>query len=279
MLSNIRNEKKIVEIPIVQIRPCRTQARKNFRHEDLIELAESIKQNGILQPLTVRKISVVEYEIIAGERRLRAAVMCGKSKVPCCVLICNDIQAGLYSLVENLQRKNLNPFEEAEGILTLMNTYKLTQEEVAKKLGKSQSAVANKLRILRLGKDEREWILKANLTERHARAIIKIDDPVMRKIVLSEIIERSMNVSQSERYIDAILNEKNLNKRKSQKKRIIIKDIRIFENTINKAVNTMRSSGIDAFSKHSETDDFIEYTVRIPKNPVKSDEHSGNLTA
>ena len=279
MLSAVRNQNKIIEIPLVQIRPCRTQARRIFKQDDLKELAESIKQNGILQPLTVRKISVIEYELISGERRLRAAAMCGKTKVPCYVIICNDTQAGLYSLVENLQRKDLNVFEEAEGINTVMNVYGLTQEETARRLGKKQSTVANKLRVLKLSQDEREWIIKANLTERHARALLRIEDTVTRKIILSEIIERNMNVSQSEKYIEAALNEKNIHKRKTQKKRVVIKDIKIFENTINKAVNTMRSSGIDAISNQNETDDFIEYTVRISKCNINSNDNSGNLTA
>ncbi len=265
MLFNSENCKKIIDIPIVSIRPCPTQARREFSGYELKCLAESIKQNGVIQPLTVRKISSIEYELIAGERRLRAAAMCGKKKVPCCVISCNDKQAGIYSLIENLQRCDLNIFEEADGINTLMAYYGLTQEETARKLGKNQSTIANKLRILRLSKEEREWILKAGLTERHARALLKIDDKVLRKIILSEIIEKNLNVTQAERYINAALNEKSLKKSRTQTRRIVIKDIRIFENTINKAVKTMRLSGIDAVSNQSETDDFIEYTVKIPK--------------
>ena len=280
MLFNIKNEKKIIEIPIVEIRPCPTQARQIFRQQDLKGLAESIKQNGIIQPLTVRKISPLEYELVAGERRLRAAAMCGKKKVPCCVISCTDKQASCYSLIENIQRKDLNIFEEAEGIDTIMTVYGLTQEETAKYLGKKQSTIANKLRLLRLNREEREWIIKAGLTERHARALLKIDNAVTRRIMLSEIIERNMNVAQAERYIDAALNEKNLKKSRSQKKHIVIKDIRIFENTINKAINTMRSSGINAVSDQSETDEFIEYTVRIPKPKERhKDGESGNMTA
>lgn len=280
MLFKSDNQQKIVFIPLVEIRPCPTQARYIFRQDELKELAESIKLNGIIQPLTVRKISSIEYELIAGERRLRAAAMCGKTKVPCRIISCSDKQASIYSLIENLQRTDLNFFEEAEGISTLMEVYGLTQEEAAKRLGKKQSTVANKLRILKLNREEREFILKAHLTERHARALLKIEDKLTRRIALSEIIERNLNVSQSERYIDAILNEKNLKKSRNQKKRIIIKDIRIFENTINKAVNTMRSSGIDAMSNQSETDEFIEYTVRIPKSNSKPhDDESGNMTA
>lgn len=265
MLFNVK-QKKVVEIPIVEIRPCRTQARCIFRKDKLKELSESIKQNGIIQPLTVRKVSQIEYELIAGERRLRAAAMCGKSKVPCIIIDCNDEQASVYSLVENLQHTDLNCFEEAENINTLIKMYGLTQEEIAKSLGKKQSVISNKLKLLCLNGEEREWILKAGLTEYHAAALLKVEDMTTRKIILSEIIERKLNVSQSEKYIDACLNVSSIKKKRNQKRLIIIKDIRIFENTINKAINTMRLSGIDALSNQSETDEFIEYTVKILKD-------------
>lgn len=275
MLLTIGKERRITEIPLVQIRPCRTQARQNFNNEQLKELASSIRQNGILQPITVRKISLFEYELVAGERRLRAAAMCGKAKIPCIVVSCTDQQASIYSMTENLQRTDLNFFEEAEGINMLMYYCGITQQEAAGRLGKRQSTIANKLRILKLTKDEREIILKAHLTERHARALLKVDDITERRILLSEIIERNMNVSQAERHIDEFINRKKLQKYQSQKRTIIIKDIRIFENTIKRAINTMRMSGIKAVSTQSENESYIEYTVRIPKS--KSD--SNDLTA
>lgn len=277
---NIGGGKRVCEIPIVQIRPCRMQSRKSFSHEKLRELALSIKQNGILQPITVRRLSSIEYELISGERRLRAAVMCGNKKIPCIVLDCSDKQAEIYSLVENLQRCDLNFFEEAEGIQRLMTQYGLTKTDTAKKLGKRQSTISNKLRILRLSDEEKQIILKYNLTERHARALLKIEDPVLRRMILSEIIEESMNVSQSEKYIDEILRQKSEDRQKTQKKKLVIKNIKIFENTINKAVDTMRSSGINAVTKQTETDEFIEFTVRISKsknNPIG--EEQTNKTA
>ncbi len=277
---NIGGGKRVCEIPIVQIRPCRMQSRKKFSNEKLRELALSIKQNGILQPITVRKVSSLEYELISGERRLRAAVMCGNKKIPCIVLDCSDKQAGIYSLIENLQRCDLNFFEEAEGIERLMKEYGLTKTDAARKLGKKQSTISNKLRILKLNDDEKEIILKYNLTERHARALLKIEDPVLRRMILSEIIEEGMNVSGAERHIDEVLRQKSEDRQKTQKKRLVIKNIKIFENTINKAVDTMRSSGIDAVTKQTETDEFIEITVRIPKSNKNSAEDSKkNLTA
>ena len=277
LLLNIGNGKRVYEIPIVQIRPCRMQSRKSFSHEKLRELALSIKQNGIIQPITVRKLSSLEYELISGERRLRAAAMCGNRKIPCIVLDCSDRQAEIYSLVENLQRCDLNFFEEAEGIQRLMTQYALTKTDTAKRLGKRQSTISNKLRILKLSDEEKEIILKYNLTERHARALLKIDDPVLRRIVLSEVIEEGMNVSGTEKYIDEVLSQKSEDRQKSQKKKLVIKDIKIFENTINKAVNTMRSSGINAVTKQTETNEFIEFTVRIAKsgnNPITEDKNN-----
>ncbi len=275
MLLSIGKERKITDIPVVQIRPCPTQARRSFQKEQLRELAFSIRQNGILQPLTVRKVSTAEYELIAGERRLRAAAMCGQSKVPCIVLSCTDKQANIYSMTENLQREDLNFFEEAEGIHMMMLCCGMTQQETARKLGKRQSTIANKLRVLKLTNDEKELILKAHLTERHARALLKVNDITERRILLSEIIERNMNVSQSEKYIDAFVNRQRMQKSETQKQKIVIKDIRLFENTVMRAVNTMRMSGINVTTAHSENEEYIEYTVRIPK--LRSDKE--NMTA
>lgn len=272
MLLSIGSDKKVTEIPIVQIRPCRTQARKAFSHEKMRELAQSISSNGIIQPLAVRKISTIEYEIISGERRLRAAVICGRKKVPCIVMECDDRQAGILSLVENLQRCDLNFFEEAEGINKLMTDYGMSRQEISQKLGKKLTAVSNKLRILKLTEEEKEIIIKYDLTERHARALLRISDQIMRRIALSEIIEEGMNVTQSEKYIEEMLAEKSRQHRKKQKNRLVIKNIKIFENTINRAVDTMRSSGIQAVAGQKETEDFIEYTVRIQKNKSKTDE-------
>ncbi len=264
MLLNLKNEKKIVEIPTMYIRPCRTQARRIFEDREMESLTESIKENGILQPLTVRKINSNEYELVAGERRLRAAAKSGMRKVPCIVLKCDNRQASVFSLIENLQRTDLNPFEEAEGIQRLIQDFGLTQEEAAKRLGKKQSTVANKLRLLKLDDEERDWIIRAGLTERHARALLKIDNVVTRKIALSEIIARSMNVAQAERYIASAMETKPHSSSR-QKNRFIFKDVRVFVNTINKAIDTMKSSGIDASSEKTETADYIEYTVRISK--------------
>ena len=272
MLLNLKNDKKVVDIPIVLIRPCRSQARRFFDEEEMAALTKSIDENGILQPITVRKISPAEYELVAGERRLRAASKCGMKKIPCIIVCCDDRQAGVLSLIENLQRTDLNPFEEADGIRRLIEDYGLTQDEAAKRLGKKQSTVANKLRLLRLGEEEREWIIRAGLTERHARALLKIDNAVTRKIALSEIISRGLNVSQTEKYIENAQQAEEVPKTQ-RKNRFIFKDVRVFVNTINKAIDTMKSSGIDAFSEKTETEEYIEYTVRIPKSAAGREEN------
>lgn len=258
---------KVVDIPIRQIRPNQSQPRKTFKDEELNSLAASIEENGILQPLTVRRLNLQEYELVAGERRLRAAVIAGLKRVPCIVIKCTDRESAIFALLENLQRSDLGMFEEARGISRLIRKYNLTQEEAAAKLGKKQSTVANKLRLLKLTMDEQDWINQAGLSERHARALLRIADENLRKEALSKVISESLNINQTEELVDNIISSSFIAvDDKHRKKRVVIKDVRIFINTINKAVDTMRLAGINAVSKRAENDDYIEYTVRIPKN-------------
>ena len=272
---------KVVDIPIRQIRPNQSQKRKTFKDEELNSLAASIEENGILQPLTVRRLNLQEYELVAGERRLRAAVIAGLKRVPCIVIKCTDRESAIFALLENLQRSDLGMFEEARGISRLIRKYNLTQEEAAAKLGKKQSTVANKLRLLKLTMDEQDWINQAGLSERHARALLRIADENLRKEALSKVISESLNINQTEELVDNIISSSFIAvDDKHRKKRVVIKDVRIFINTINKAVDTMRLAGINAVSKRAENDDYIEYTVRIPKNiSSKKDDTSDNKTA
>lgn len=260
--------KKVIEIPARKIRPNKTQPRQDFYEEDLRSLSQSISNNGLLQPLTVRKLKNDEYELIAGERRLRASVMAGFTKIPCIVMKCSDKDSAIFALIENLQRKDLGMFEEARGINRLIRKYGITQEQAAIQLGKKQSTVANKLRLLRLSYDEQDWIVQAGLTERHARALLKIQNEDSRKEVLSHIIAENLNVKETEKYISSLLDNKKvqpLHNTNNNDKKIVVKDVRIFVNTISRAVDTMRMSGIDAVSNKEETEDYIEYTVKIPK--------------
>lgn len=261
--------KKVIEIPARKIRPNKTQPRQDFYEEDLRSLSQSISNNGLLQPLTVRKLKNDEYELIAGERRLRASVMAGFTKIPCIVMKCSDKDSAIFALIENLQRKDLGMFEEARGINRLIRKYGITQEQAAIQLGKKQSTVANKLRLLRLSYDEQDWIVQAGLTERHARALLKIQNEDSRKEVLSHIIAENLNVKETEKHISSLLDNKKVqplhNNNNNNDKKIVVKDVRIFVNTISRAVDTMRMSGIDAVSNKEETEDYIEYKVKIPK--------------
>lgn len=270
----LKNENKISDIPIIKIRPNKAQPRKVFNEEDLKALSQSIAENGILQPLTVRKVSATEYELIAGERRLRASVMAGLRKVPCIVIKCSEKESAVYALLENLQRSDLGMFEEARGVSRLIRRYGLTQQEAAVKLGKTQSTIANKLRLLRLTYEEQEWIENAGLSERHARALLKLGDEGARREALSKIISENLNVQQSENLINLMLSSSPKNNKKQGTSKAVIKDVRIFVNTINKAIDTMRLAGIDAQSDKTDTDNFIEYTIRIPKKQITDKEKS-----
>ena len=270
----VRSENTIADIPIIKIRPNKAQPRKVFSEDELSALSRSISENGILQPLTVRKVSSTEYELVAGERRLRAAVMAGLRKVPCIVVKCSDRESAVYALLENLQRADLGIFEGARGIAKLIRRYGLTQEQAAIKLGKTQSTIANKLRLLRLSEEEQEWMEKAGLSERHARALIRIENETVRREVLSRIITENLNVKQSERLVGIYLNSTPKPSRVKGNSKAVIKDIRIFLNTINRAIDTMRLSGINAQSNKTDTEDFIEYTIRIPKSTLYSPDKS-----
>lgn len=265
-MNLVRNDNKVLMVSTIQIRPNKTQPRRNFDEEEMRSLSRSIVENGILQPLVVRRINATEFELIAGERRLRAAIMAGLNRVPCVVHKCSDKESALLALIENLQRADLNMFEEGRGIARLIRKYGLTQEQAAIKLGKKQSTIANKLRLLRLSFEEQEWILTANLSERHARALLRINDESLRREVLSRIITENLSVGASEALVtDVLMQKKPEEQPKKGERKVVVKDVRIFVNTINKAVDTMRLSGINAISRRSETDDYIEYTVKIPK--------------
>ena len=269
----VTSENTILEIPIIKIRPNKAQPRRLFSEEEICALSQSIAENGVLQPLTVRKVSASEYELVAGERRLRACVMAGLRKVPCILVKCSDKESAVYALLENLQRADLSFFEEARGISRLIRRYGFTQEQAARKLGKSQSTVANKLRLLRLTPEEQEWIENAGLSERHARCLLQLDDEESRREALSKIISDSLTVRQTEELVSVLQNTAPQENRRSSGK-AVIKDFRIFVNTINKAVSTMRMAGINAQASQTDNGNFIEYTIRIPKAQVHKPDKS-----
>lgn len=265
MILNLRKSAKVVEIPLVQIRPCRTPARSHYSDDSLQDLARSIRNNGILQPITVRKVTSMEYELIVGERRLRAAALCGYTKIPCIVITCTDNQAEMMALEENRQRTDLNCFEEAQGIRQWMHHANLSPQEAASYLGEKPSDISEKVAILHVEDDEKQLMLKAHLTERHIRAILRVTDKVDRRIVLSEIISNNWNVSQSEQYVTDYLERTEAEKRRFQRQKGLLRDIRMFQNTINKAVAALQVSGLAAETGHYDDGEYIEYVVRIPK--------------
>ena len=239
------------------------QPRHKFASDEMLSLADSIKENGILQPLLIRRINNSDYfEIVAGERRLRAAILAGVEAVPCMELDCDYEQSAVLSILENVQRSDLSFFEEAAAIGQLIEHFGMTQTDVAKKLSKSQSALSNKLRLLKLPVDVRYFIEKEGLTERHARALLRLENEKDIWTVLNTVKEKGLNVEKTETLIDSMCNNA-----EKPKKTIIraFKDVRIFVNTFNKAIDTMKASGIDAVSEQSETDDYIELKVKIPK--------------
>lgn len=263
-LFSVKRGKTVYNIDIKLISRNPAQPRRHFDRRELEGMADSIKRNGIIQPLTVRK-SGGGYELVAGERRLRASKIAGLESVPCIITTVDDRRSSLLSLIENLQRCDLNFFEEAAGLKNLIETWGVTQEEAALRLGKSQSSIANKMRLLRLSDDQQIRILQCGLSERHARELLRVDDSLRDK-TMEHIIERGLNVEQTSIYIDRLLEKKETEPKESNlKKPVLVRDLRLFMNTLSRAVETMKKSGVNAESTTVETDEFIEYTVKIAK--------------
>ncbi len=249
-------------LPHSDILPNPHQPRVRFDFDELEGLAISIRTNGLLQPINVRRLQDGKYELISGERRLRAARMVGITKIPCIVMDVSDEQSALFAIIENIQRQNLDFFEEAVAIERLISVHGLTQEEISKKLGKAQSTLSNKLRLLKLPEELRDRISCAGLTERHARALLTLPDNATRGKLLDIIIERHLNVSETERLV-ADVNRRRKAKNKPSMKGY--KDMRIFLNTLNHAVDVIRRAGLEADTAKSETDEYFEYVIRISK--------------
>ena len=255
--------RKIQYIPINHIAPNPDQPRKYFSQESLQELAASIRLHGVLQPLTVQK-GRYSYVLVAGERRLRAAGLAGLTTVPCVVLDVDREDSAVLALIENLQRSDLHYLEEAAAIAKLIEACHLSQEEVAVKLGKSQSAVANKLRLLRLSGPCTELLRSYDLTERHARALLRLSDEEERLRALRHIGENHLNVAQTEAYIESLLSDIQ-KKEPPRRPTYIVKDVRLFLNSIRHSVEVMQRSGVGAKLQRQETEDEITVTVHIPK--------------
>ncbi len=261
------SDKKLVMLKPSEIKASPNQPRKSFDEYELKALSDSIQASGIIQPLIIRKTLDGGYQLIAGERRLKAAMMAGLRRVPCVIHKTDDETAALYSILENLQRSNLTVFEEAEGINRLISEYGISQSEAAARLGISQSGLSNKLRLLNLSDNIKERISSARLTERHARALLKLPED-KREEALNRIIAEGLTVSQTEQYILSIINPKEkpqVTEQDEPVRKSAIGDVRLFSNSLSKLLSTLQNSGIDAKSRKYETEKYIEFKVRIRK--------------
>lgn len=257
-------KQKIILIETDKIHPNPYQPRKFFDAAALSELSESIKQFGIIQPLCVRKVGT-SYELVAGERRLKAAALAGLLEVPCILYDYTDNDSAIIALLENLQRQNLSFFEEADAYHSLIKKHGLSQEALARRLGKSQSSIANKLRLLRLPPSVKNLICDYNLSERHARSLLRLSEESLQISAAKYIHKKALSVADGEALIEELLKEAPPKPTKQKKDIRMYKDIRIFINTIKSAVDTMVEAGINATAKKSESDEFVEYIIKIPK--------------
>ncbi len=260
------NNKEIVKIDLEKITPNKYQPREIFKDKALLELKDSIKSYGIIQPISVRKLHSDNYEIIAGERRFKAAKMAGLTEIPSIVVEIEEKDSANIALIENIQREDLNFIEEAKAYNQIMKKFGLTQGELAKKIGKNQSTIANKVRILKLPKIIKEKLLTNDLTERHGRALLKINDEGIQEEIINKIIEKNLNVKDTERLIKSV-NEKINTEEKPNKQNIKnFINYKIYINTIKNAYKEIVKTGINAKFEEKEKDNYIEVKVKIPKN-------------
>ena len=249
---------RVVFLPARAIKPNPAQPRKVFREEALQELAESIRRHGILQPLSVRRVGI-SYALIAGERRLRAGELAGLTEIPCIVMNMDARESGLTALVENLQRQDLDYIEEARGLSFLMEKWSMSQEQVSRLIGKSQSGVANKLRLLRHSPAVLQALREHELTERHARALLKLTDDTQKLETIALVARRRMGVAQTEQYIQQLLEIKAPGQDKA--------NLGAFLNQLNRSLDKIRRSGGGAITEQRETDSQLVLTSTIQKNP------------
>jgi len=261
--TNPRDKHAFKRLPVGSILKNPNQPRRIFDPASLAELADSIARYGVITPLTVRKKDAC-YELIAGERRLRAAKLAGLETVPCYIVTAREEDSGLMALVENIQRRDLDFFEEALSLQRLTRLYGLTQQQTAERIGKSQSAVANKLRLLRLAPETVELVRLQGLTERHARALLRIEDEAAQQAAAREMAARQMNVSQAEGYIEQLLAPPPPPPKKPASRQVLIKDVRILINTVDRAVSSMQKAGIEAVLDRRQEGELLVMTLRIP---------------
>lgn len=258
----------IQEIAIDKVLPNPSQPRKVFNYEELKELANSIKEIGIMQPIIARKNKDDTFILIAGERRLRAAKLAGLSKIPVIIKEIDNENMVLWALVENIQRENLNYIEEALAYKKLMKEYQLTQIDISKKVGKKQSTISNKLRILKLSDDVRQKLIKNHLTERHARALLKVENENERKEILNVIIDNELNVQETEKLIEDNKKLKNSIKSQPSIKKCI--HYNIYLNTIKKAFKAIKEAEKNAEYRQEDKGEYVEVKIKIPKQELQN---------
>jgi len=251
---------RVLYLPIAAILPNPNQPRKEFDPEALEELADSIARHGILQPLSVRRTEW-GYELISGERRLRASTLAGLSEVPCLVVSADADESSLLALIENVQRRDLDFWEEAQALQALLERTGYSQETLARQIGKSQSAVANKLRLLKLSPEAIALLREGGFTERHARALLRLPDPDSQTAAARYIVDHSLTVAKTEAYVDALLSPPP----QRTKPIFILKDVRLFLNTLTRGIDMMRSAGVSADCQRQDLDHEILLTIRIPR--------------
>lgn len=263
-MKNMSTEIKY--LPLNSIKPNPYQPRKNFNRKALEELSQSIKTYGLIQPISVRKLCDESYELIAGERRLRASEIAELSEIPAIVVDYKDKDSAIIALIENLQREDLNFIEEAEGYFNLINDHGFTQQELAEKLAKNQSTIANKLRILRLPDDIKKSLIENKLTERHARALLRLPDEDLQRKVLEKVVKNDLNVKKTEKLIEDILDDLTKEEEKETKQNIrSLINFRIYLNTIKNAYTAIKDSGVEAKYIEKDMGDYVEVVVKIPK--------------
>lgn len=261
--TNRPNE--VIQLAVTKIKPNRFQPRSIFSEEKISELAQTIKTHGMIQPIVVRKLDEDEYELIAGERRWRAVQTLGWEDAPVIVQQMTDTETASVALIENLQREELTVIEEARAYSRLLELHAITQEALAQRLGKNQSTIANKLRLLKLDDAVQQALLNKSITERHARALIKLKDQEKQLKLLQEIIEQDLNVKQTEERIEKMENKEEKPKKKKPKLKGVNKDMRIAVNTIRQSLTMVTDTGIDVETDEKDLDDYYQFTIKIPK--------------
>lgn len=260
LLESLRGEGRVLQLRPDQIDPSPYQARVRFDEAGVASLADSIRKNGLLQPVTVRRLPGGRYQLVAGERRLRACRLAGLTQIPALLCQADEAASAVLGYIENAQRSDLDCFEQARAIQLLLQLWGCTQEEGAARLGMSQSALCNKLRLLHLSEGEQAVVLEGHLSERHARAVLAMPAGEARKALLRRAAQEGWSVARTEQRVK----EAAAPKPRSGHRRVVVRDVRIFLNTINRAIGVMKSAGIAAESEETHADDYIEYRVRIP---------------